>query len=153
VTRAAARGIPFSIHQIAEYAIGLGLIAQAAQGGSAVLPVAVGALIVLSTAVTDGPFAGWKVVSRPRHRIVDIVLASIAIVLAVLPWSNAAVASRLVLAITAMLLGILLLKSNYAAPVVRPPRSRGDVAEDIGRSAGRIVSRGMRAYRDRKPEG
>jgi hypothetical protein len=152
VTRAAARGIPFSIHQIAEYAIGLGLIAQAAQGGSALLPVVMGAAIVLSAALTDGPLAGWKVVSRPRHRVVDIVLAVSAVVLAVLPWSNAALTSRIVLGVTAMLLGILLLRSSYAPPVVRPPRSRGDVAEDLGRSAGRIVGKGMKAYRDRKPE-
>jgi hypothetical protein len=152
VTRAAARGIPFSIHQIAEYAIGLGLIAQAAQGGSAVLPVVVGAVIVLSAALADGPLAGWKVVSRPRHRVVDIVLALAALVLAVLPWTSTAVTSRIVLAVTAMLLGILLLRTSYAPPVARPPRSRGDVAEELGRSAGRMVGKSLKAYRDRKPD-
>ena len=151
MTRAAARAIPFSIHQIAEYAIGLGLIAQAAQGESALLPVVVGAVIVLSAALTDGPLAGWKAVSRPHHRIVDIVLAVVALALAVLPWSNASVTSRIVLAVTAMLLGILLLKTSYAPRVVRPPRSRGDMAEDLGRSAGRMVGKSVKAYRDRKP--
>ena len=145
------RGLPFSIHQVAEYAIGLGLIAQAAEGPSATLPVIVGAAILLSAALTDGPLAGWKAVSRPSHRIVDIVLAVSALLLAVLPWSHAAVTSRVVLGVAAALLGILILKTSYAPRVVRPPRSRGDVAEDIGRSAGRLVSKSVKAYRDRRP--
>jgi cytochrome bd-type quinol oxidase subunit 2 len=145
------RRLPFSIHQIAEYAIGLGLIAQAAQGGTAILPVIVGAAIVLSAALTDGPLAGWKAVSRPHHRIVDIVLAVTALLLAVLPWSNAAVTSRVVLGVAAALLGILILRTSYAPRVARPARSRGDVAEDIGRSAGRMVGKSVKAYRDRRP--
>jgi cytochrome bd-type quinol oxidase subunit 2 len=145
------RRLPFSIHQVAEYAIGLGLIAQAAQGGSAVLPVVVGAAVLVSAALTDGPLAGWKAVSRPHHRIVDIVLAVIALVLAVLPWSSTAVSTRVVLAAASALLGILIVRTSYAPPVVRPARSRGDAAEDIGRSAGRALGKTVKAYRDRRP--
>jgi hypothetical protein len=145
--------MPFSLHQIAEYALGLGLIAQAAQGSSAVLPVVFGAVILLSAALTDGPLAGWKAVSRPTHRVVDIVLAVAALALAVLPWTGADLATRAVLAITAALLGLLILRTSYAPKVVRAPRSRGDVAEDVGRSAGRLVSKGVKAYRERRPPG
>jgi hypothetical protein len=144
------RGIPFSIHQLAEYALGLGLIAQAVQGGQAIAPVLLGAAILLSAAVTDGPVAGWKAVSRPVHRVVDIVLAAVALLLAVLPWTDIDATSRVVLFVTAALLGLLILRSDYAPKAVREPRSRGDVAEDLGRSAGRLVGRSMKAYRDRR---
>jgi hypothetical protein len=150
VQTGAVRGIPFSIHQIAEYVLGLGLIAQAVQGGQAIAPVLLGAAILVSAAVTDGPVAGWKAVSRPAHRVVDIVLALTALALAVLPWTNADLTSRAVLVVTAALLGLLILRSDYAPKPVREPRSRGDVAEDIGRSAGRMVGRSMKAYRDRR---
>ena len=77
----AARGLPFSIHQVAEYLIGLGLIAQAVQGSKSLLPIALGAAVLLSAALTDGPLAGWKTVSRPAHKVVDIVLAVVALLL------------------------------------------------------------------------
>ena len=44
----AARGLPFSIHQVAEYLIGLGLIAQAVQGSKSLLPIVFGAAVLLS---------------------------------------------------------------------------------------------------------
>ncbi len=145
------RGLPFWIHQLAEYAIGLGLIAQAAQGPKTVLPVAFGGVVLISAAIVDGPMAGWKAVSRPAHRTVDIGLALAALVLAVLPWSRADVASRAVLAITAALLGVLIVSTSYAPKAVRPPRRPGDRAEDLGRQAGRLVGKGVKAYRDRRP--
>ena len=145
--------MPFSIHQVAEYALGLGLIAQAVQGPSATVPVLFGAAIVLSAALTDGPLAGWKVVSRPAHRVVDIVMACAALGLALIPWTGLDVATRAVLFITAALLGLLILRSSYAPKPVRAPRSRGDMAEDVGRSAGRLASKGIKAYRDRRPPG
>ncbi len=145
--------MPFSIHQVAEYALGLGLIAQAVQGPSATVPVLFGAAIVLSAALTDGPLAGWKVVSRPAHRVVDIVMACAALGLALIPWTGLDVATRAVLFITAALLGLLILRSSYAPKPVRAPRSRGDIAEDVGRSAGRLAGKGVRAYRDRRPPG
>ena len=145
------RGLPFWIHQVAEYAIGLGLIAQAAQGPDATLPVALGGVVLLSAALADGPAAGWKVLSRRQHRLADVLVALGALLVAVLPWSRAGVTSRTVLAIAAALLGVLILSTNYAPRPARAPRSRGDVAEDLGRSAGRLVGKGVKAYRERRP--
>ena len=48
----------------------------------------------------------------------------------------------------AALLGMLILRTNYAPRPVRAPRNRGDRAEDVGRSAGRMVGKGLKAYRD-----
>jgi hypothetical protein len=144
----AARGLPFSIHQVAEYLIGLGLIAQAVQGSKSLLPIVFGAAVLLSAALTDGPLAGWKTVSRPAHKVVDIVLATVALLLAVLPWSGADASGRAVLLIAAALLGMLILRTSYVPKPVRAPRNRGDLAEDVGRSAGRMVGKGLKAYRD-----
>ena len=66
------------------------------------------------------------------------------------PWTDADLTSRAVLVVTAALLGLLILRSDYSPKPVRQPRSRGDVAEDLGRSAGRLVGRSMKAYRDRR---
>ena len=149
----AARGLPFSIHQVAEYLIGLGLIAQAVQGSKSLLPIVFGAAVLLSAALTDGPLAGWKTVSRPAHKVVDIVLAIVALLLAVLPWSGADASGRAVLLIAAALLGMLILRTSYAPKPVRAPRNRGDLAEDVGRSAGRMVGKGLKAYRDGRGAG
>ena len=149
----AARGLPFSIHQVAEYLIGLGLIAQAVQGSKSLLPIVFGAAVLLSAALTDGPLAGWKTVSRPAHKVVDIVLAIVALLLAVLPWSGADASGRAVLLIAAALLGMLILRTSYAPKPVRAPRNRGDLAEDVGRSAGRMVGKGLKAYRDGRARG
>ena len=56
----AVRGLPFSIHQLVEYLIGLGLIASAVQGSTSPVPLLFGAAVLVSAAVTDGPLAGWK---------------------------------------------------------------------------------------------
>ena len=40
------------------------------------------------------------------------------------------------------------LRTSYAPRPVRAPRNRGDLAEDVGRSAGRMVGKGLKAYRD-----
>ena len=77
--------------------------------------------------------------------MVDIVLAVVALLLAVLPWSGADASGRAVLFITAALLGLLILRTSYAPKPVRAPRSRGDMAEDVGRSAGRLVGKGVKA--------
>jgi hypothetical protein len=145
------RGLPFSIHQLVEYLIGLGLIASAVQGSTSPVPILFGAAVLISAAVTDGPLAGWKGVSRPVHRVVDIVLAVVALVLAVLPWSGADLGGRAALLIAAALLGFLILRTSYAPKPVRAPRDRGALAEDLGRSAGRVVGRSLRAYREGRP--
>ena len=117
----AARGLPFSIHQVAEYLIGLGLIAQAVQGSKSLLPIVFGAAVLLSAALTDGPLAGWKTVSRPAHKVVDIVLASSPSLLAVLPWSGADASGRAVLLIAAALLGMLIrARATCPSPCGRP---------------------------------
>ena len=147
------RGMSFSIHQGAEYLLGLGLIAQAVQGSESTVPVVFGAAILLSAAVTDGPLSGWKAVGRPAHRRVDIALAIVALVLALLPWTEFGLSTRAVLAVTAVLMALLVLRTSYAPKPVKPPRSRGDVAEDVGRSAGRLVGRTLKAYRERQTPG
>jgi len=147
------RTLPFWLHQLAEYAIGLGLIAQAAQGPNNVLPVAFGAVVLVAAATSDGPAAGWKAVSRPAHRVVDIVLIVVALALAVLPWSRADATSRVLLALAAALLGVLYVSTSYTpkpAKVARPARDPGDRAEDVGRSAGRLAAKGMKVFRDRR---
>jgi hypothetical protein len=80
--------------------------------------------------------------------VVDIVLAIVALLLAVLPWSGADASGRAVLLIAAALLGMLIVRTSYAPKPVRAPRNRGDLAEDVGRSAGRMVGKGLKAYRD-----
>ena len=146
--------MPFSIHQVAEYALGLGLIAQAVQGPSATVPVLLGAAILLSAALTDGPLAGWKAVSRPAHRVVDIVLA----ITALGPGRPAVDRARRRDSRRAA-------HHAAAARAAHPPHqlrrqgrrgphaAAGDVAEDLGRSAGRLASKGVKAYRDRRPSG
>jgi hypothetical protein len=138
--------LPFWLHQVAEYALALGLIFQATQGGSMTPAVIAGAVLLLVAATVEGPLGAWHAVSRRQHRIVDIVVATAMAALAVAPGTGIAGLARAALGVGAALLGILILWTDYSPP---RPRRLPD-SEELGRAAGRFVGRNVQAYRRRR---
>ena len=134
----------FSIHQVAEYVLGLGLIAQAVQGSRGHrCRSLLGAAILVSAAVTDGPLAGWKVVSPPgpprgRHRAGRRRAGR---------WRccrgpSSDLTSRAVLVVTAALLGAAHPAQRATPPSPCARRGAGVTWPRMsGRSAGRVVGR------------
>jgi len=149
--------LPFWIHQIVEYAIGALLAYQAIHSARPVVPLLAGLVVILLAATADGPAACFHAVSRPVHRILDIVVAIGLVVVAILFGDDMGGAGQILLILGALALAGLTLKSDYRPKAVRqraekpPATSVGSPrAEAIGRGAGRLVGRGLQEYRRRR---
>jgi uncharacterized membrane protein YhaH (DUF805 family) len=139
--------MPFWLHQALEYAIGLGLIFQATQGGSMAPAALAGAVVLIVAATVEGPLAAWHAVSRRTHRLVDVGVALTMAAMAVIPGTGIDGLARAALGVAAVLLGILVLTTDYSP---RRPRRPLPDSEELGRAAGRFVGRRIQAHR-RKP--
>jgi hypothetical protein len=150
--------LPFWIHQIVEYGIGVMLIFQAVQSPRPVIPLFAGLAVVLLAATADGPAACFHAVSRPIHRVLDYIVAAAFLVAAIVFGSSMGGAGQILLVLGALALGVLTLRSDYRPKAARRAQTKAtldamgsDRAEEIGRSAGRIAARGVQEYRKRWP--
>ena len=148
---AAAPGrIPFWAHQLAELLLGLFLMTEGARrgGGQVVVPVVMGAVVVLGALVTRGPLAAWPMLSRGTHRALDVVVA---IVAAASPLALGVGGATTVVGVEllAVVLAWLVLRTAWAEP---PPRSArrtrtADRASDDGRGIPARSERDIRLVR------
>jgi hypothetical protein len=146
------------LHQAAEYVVGVALIAQGLQAAEPLVPGAAGALIVVNAAVAKGPLSAFALVGRRLHRVLDVGLIALLAAAAVTPWVETAM--RFVLVAFAIVLGFVARYTRYEtradlAATGRlqardPGMTAGDRAEDLGRQAGRLAGRGVKAWRARR---
>ncbi len=148
--------MPFWIHQLMEYALGLALLLQAPHADLPVVLLAAGAGVIILAGSAKGPLAAWRGVDRRTHRRLDVAVATAAIVVAAVFWSRLGLTSGGTIVVVAL---FLLLLASSVDVRERPPRTwpgRGSVpslpkdSEEIGRVAGRVVVKGVQAYRKRK---
>ena len=139
---------PFWLHQVAEYLIGLALVAMGLQSPDPVVPTVAGGLIVINAAMVDGPLGAFRAVSRRTHRTIDLFLIIGLVVAAVLPWpvDNA---SRLIMVVVAAVLAVVWWNSAFTPRAPADPSRPVDRTEVIGRSAGRLAGQAAKAIRDR----
>jgi hypothetical protein len=118
--------------------------------------LAAGAGVIILAGTAKGPLAAWRGVNRRTHRRLDIASAVVAIVVAVVFWSRLGVTSGGTIVVVAL---FLLLLASSVDVRERPPRTwpgRGSMpslpkdSEEVGRAAGRVVVKGVQAYRNRK---
>jgi len=140
---------PFWLHQAAEYLIGLVVVAMGLQSLHPTVPTLAGGLIILNAALVDGPLGAFRMFSRRAHRIVDLVVIGILLVLAFLPWLNNDNANRALIAAAAVILGFVWWNSSFTRREKRQPGQPVDRSEAIGKSAGRAVGGIARVVRDR----
>jgi hypothetical protein len=157
----AAGKLPFWIHQIVEYGIGALLAYQAIHASSPVVPLVAGLVVVLLAATADGPVACFPIVSRPVHRVLDIIVAVGLLVTAFFFGDQVGGAGQFMLVLGAIGLGVLILRSDYRPKPARRSRpalpssapASATRSEQVGRQAGRLVGRGMEEYRKRRSGG
>ncbi|MET0325930.1 MAG: hypothetical protein ABW219_11945 [Ilumatobacteraceae bacterium] len=140
---------PFWLHQAAEYLIGLVVVAMGLQSVHPAVPTLAGGLIILNAALVDGPLGAFRMFSRRAHRIVDLVVIGILLVLAFLPGLDNDNANRALIAAAAAILAVVWWNSSFERRQRRQPGEPVDRSEAIGKTAGRAVGGIARMVRDR----
>ena len=147
---------PFWLHQVAEYLIGVVLVAAGVQSPSPVVPAVLGGLVLINAAIVDGPVSAFDAVPRRVHRWIDVVLIAAIAVAAVLPLLDIDVGTRVLLLLVAGVLTSVWWFSSFEPRAPAHATTAGSVATPAivsTRSAaapGRAVGRGVNAWRQRK---
>lgn len=146
---------PFWIHQLAEYLIGIALVAQGLQEQDALVPATAGTLVVLNVAVTRGPLGAFKWIGRRAHRWLDLVVMAAVAFGALQPWAAVGSGGRVIMLLMLVPLGFLWFYTDWAERRERRERraERAVTGDAVGRSAGRLAGNaylaGRRAVRKR----
>jgi len=133
---------PFWIHQLAEYLIGVALIATGMQSPDPVVPSFAGVLVICNAAVVRGPVGAFRLVGRSLHRWLDVVVMVLLLGAAVQPWVEIDTTSRATMLLVLLPLGFLWSCPGWAERQGRTARRverASDTSEAIGRSAGRLA--------------
>ncbi len=141
---------PFWIHQLAEYLIGVALIAQGLQEKDPLVPAVAGVLVLLNAAIARGPMGAFKWVGRRMHRWFDLVVMVAILVAAAQPWMTVPPGGRLIMLVMLVPLGFLWFYTDWAERPDRKERrlERADVkGEAVGRSAGRLAGNAYNAIK------
>jgi hypothetical protein len=129
---------PFWIHQIAEYVLGLLLVAQGLQSPAPLAPSLAGGLVVMNAAIVRGaPLSAFRLVSRTLHRVLDLVVLAVIVLLIVQPWIEVIPADRLIMTGIVVVMGFVWLNSNFTEKV---PRAQRKAAKAAAATAGTPAS-------------
>lgn len=132
---------PFWIHQLAEYLIGVALVAQGLQDPDPLVPAVAGVVVILNVAIARGPLGAFRWIGRRTHRWLDLAVMVAILVGAVQPWVAVGSAGRLIMVVMLLPLGFLWFYTDWAERPERRERraERAVTGEAAGRSAGRIA--------------
>ena len=143
---------PFWIHQLAEYLIGIALVAQGMQDPEPLVPALAGALVMVNTAIVRGPLGAFKLVGRGAHRWLDMAVMIAILGGALQPWMAVEFSGRLVMLVMLVPLGFLWFYTDWAERGARKQRraaQAGPKGEQLGRSAGRMAGNAYKAIKRR----
>lgn len=140
---------PFWLHQAAEYLIGLVVVSMGLQSLQPAVPTIAGGLIIVNAAFVDGPLGAFRAFDRRIHRMLDVVVMAVLVIVAVLPWLDLDGSTRALLLAAAAVLAVVWWNSAFERKPKRDPAAKVDRSEAIGRSAGRMAGGVAKAVRDR----
>jgi hypothetical protein len=133
---------PFWIHQLAEYLIGISLVAQGFQDPKPLIPTTAGVLVMINASIVRGPLGAFKLVGRRVHRWLDLLVMVAILVGALQPWVDIELSGRAIMLVILVPLGFLWFYTDWAE---RPQRKQrrveraGTSGDQVGRSAGRLA--------------
>lgn len=108
----ASNGRGFWMHQFVEYFIAGGLVMMSAQLKEPAIPAAMGLIMLVNTAITDGLFSAFKWISRGVHRVIDWLIIIACLVLSFV--ADIETNGRLALLGVGVVLGVVVLGTNFA---------------------------------------
>jgi len=140
---------PFWIHQLAEYLIGVALVAQGLQDPDPLVPAVAGIVVILNAAIVRGPLGAFRWVGRRTHKWLDLVVIGAILLGALQPWVTAGSGGRLIMLVILVPLGFLWFYTDWAERPQRKDRRRaqGVSGEAVGRSAGRMAGNAFNAIK------
>ncbi len=143
---------PFWIHQLAEYLIGIALIAQGLQSPEPLIPVVIGIIVIANIAVARGPLGAFRWVGRKIHRWLDLVVIALLAGAVVQPWVESDSGARVTMAMMLAPIGFLWFYTDWAEKKDRKQRRTeiaGPTGASIGRNLGRIAGNSYVAVKRR----
>ena len=148
---------PFWAHQLVEYILGGALVASGLQSPLPIVPAVVGGFILLYAAATRGALAAFRLIDRRVHRIADPALVVMQVAAALQPWVSVDNGTRIIMIGIAVVHLVVWLGSSFAEKEKRTTAGRKTPADpsvdrstELGRSAGRLAAKGVRAIRTAK---
>jgi hypothetical protein len=141
---------PFWVHQLAEYLIGIALVAQGMQDPEPLVPALAGALVMVNASIVRGPLGAFRLVGRGVHRWLDMIVMVAVLAGALQPWTAVEFSGRLVMLVMLVPLGFLWFYTDWAERAERRQRRAeraGPTGEQLGRSAGRMAGNAFRAIK------
>ncbi len=151
---------PFWLHQVVEYILGIVLISQGLQLREPLTLTLSGVAILINAAVVTGPLSAFGWISRPAHRIGDLLLVLLLLILGLQPLWTIDATSRSTLVAVAIVMFMLWRITDYTAPSQRQPRpprgahrtvqsqnSKRPDAQQYGKAAGRAAGGIVRRWR------
>jgi len=138
------------MHQFVEYILGGVLVAQGLQCPTPAMPALAGGLIMANAAIVRGPLAAFRLVSRSVHRVLDVVVMAVIVLLGVQPWVSVEGSTRMIMVAIAGVMAFIWWQSSFAEKTVRYPGRAKITAEggrgvEVGRMAGRAMGDGINA--------
>ena len=136
----------FWMHQIAEYVIGVALVATGVQSPTPLVPTVLGALVLVNAATADGPFGAFRRVSRRWHRVIDVVLLALSVLACLVPGVDSGV--RVIMVLVVAVYAVVVVRTDYRpratanrAPGHHDASPSSGRADRVGRVAGRVSGR------------
>ena len=108
----ASNGRGFWMHQFVEYFIAGGLVMMSAQLKEPTIPAAMGLIMLVNAAITDGFLSAFKWISRGVHRVFDWLIIIACLVLSFV--ADIETNGRLALLGVGVVLGVIVLGTNFA---------------------------------------
>lgn len=130
---------PFWLHQVVEYVIGASFISTAIASSTPVIPIVLGALVLVNAAVAIGPAGAFRLVHRQVHRIVDLAIMGLILFASIQPVYEVQSATRALMIALGLVMGFVWWNSDFATREERKQR-RGARSSGTARSAGQAVS-------------
>ena len=143
----------FWLHQLFEYLIAVACAMVAYQSPTPTPLVVAAFAIGINAAVSKGALGAFQWIPKRVHRLVDIAIVVMMLVIAVVMDADAL--TRVVVVLLAVVLAILVLGTNFAEKTARSAGSTpasevgSERSEEWGRKAGRIAGRVGRATRNK----
>lgn len=120
------------MHQLVEYVIGASFISTAIASSTPVIPIVLGALVLVNAAVATGPAGAFRLVHRQVHRIFDVAIMGLILLAAIQPIYEVQSATRALMIALGLVMAFVWWNSDFATRDERKARRRSRSARPTG---------------------